>query len=559
MIEEIYIENFAIIEKTRINFTNGLNILTGETGAGKSIIIGALELILGSRANKDLVGIYSDRALVEASIILTEGTYNKLLDKYGISIEESSFIITREIYKSESSVVRLNNRRVSLNLIEDIMKDLINIHGQNENFILNDPKNYVNIIDSFKREEINVLLGDLTNYFKEKQFLLDEIDKIDIPIEELERQIDLLTYQINEIDSINLESIDFNDLENEYRKLTNLTSIKKSISIASNLYSGNELQENDIDSLLTKAISEVSKANNNDNSLEIYLKELEGINYQLSDIFAELDNYSMRTEINDERISELDSLFKALEDLKRKYGNDIPKILEYRENIQKDLDDFLNKDSKLNNYKLRVKEVDNKILNKAKELSSIRKNIAKKIEKDILFELQSLNFPNARFHIEIGEKDKVDRMGFDKLDFLISFNLGQELKSLAKVGSGGEISRFMLALKIVMAENDKVSTLIFDEIDTGISGITADRVGEALKDLSKKYQVLLVTHLPQIAVQADTHILIDKYIEDNVTKTGLLKLDNETKIQEIARLIGGMSITNKTIDAAKELLESKRR
>lgn len=559
MIEEIYIENFAIIEKTRINFTNGLNILTGETGAGKSIIIGALELILGSRANKDLVGIYSDRALVEASISLTEGTYNKLLDKYGISIEESSFIITREIYKSESSVVRLNNRRVSLNLIEDIMKDLINIHGQNENFILNDPKNYVNIIDSFKREEINVLLGDLTNYFKEKQFLLDEIDKIDIPIEELERQIDLLTYQINEIDSINLESIDFNDLENEYRKLINLTSIKKSISIASNLYSGNELQENDIDSLLTKAISEVSKANNNDNSLEIYLKELEGINYQLSDIFAELDNYSMRTEINDERISELDSLFKALEDLKRKYGNDIPKILEYRENIQKDLDDFLNKDSKLNNYKLRVKEVDNKILNKAKELSSIRKNIAKKIEKDILFELQSLNFPNARFHIEIGEKDKVDRMGFDKLDFLISFNLGQELKSLAKVGSGGEISRFMLALKIVMAENDKVSTLIFDEIDTGISGITADRVGEALKDLSKKYQVLLVTHLPQIAVQADTHILIDKYIEDNVTKTGLLKLDNETKIQEIARLIGGMSITNKTIDAAKELLESKRR
>lgn len=559
MIEEIYIENFAIIEKTRINFTNGLNILTGETGAGKSIIIGALELILGSRANKDLVGIYSDRALVEASISLTEGTYNKLLDKYGISIEESSFIITREIYKSESSVVRLNNRRVSLNLIEDIMKDLINIHGQNENFILNDPKNYVNIIDSFKREEINVLLGDLANYFKEKQFLLDEIDKIDIPIEELERQIDLLTYQINEIDSINLESIDFNDLENEYRKLTNLTSIKKSISIASNLYSGNELQENDIDSLLTKAISEVSKANNNDNSLEIYLKELEGINYQLSDIFAELDNYSMRTEINDERISELDSLFKALEDLKRKYGNDIPKILEYRENIQKDLDDFLNKDSKLNNYKLRVKEVDNKILNKAKELSSIRKNIAKKIEKDILFELQSLNFPNARFHIEIGEKDKVDRMGFDKLDFLISFNLGQELKSLAKVGSGGEISRFMLALKIVMAENDKVSTLIFDEIDTGISGITADRVGEALKDLSKKYQVLLVTHLPQIAVQADTHILIDKYIEDNVTKTGLLKLDNETKIQEIARLIGGMSITNKTIDAAKELLESKRR
>lgn len=559
MIEEIYIENFAIIEKTRINFTNGLNILTGETGAGKSIIIGALELILGSRANKDLVGIYSDRALVEASISLTEGTYNKLLDKYGISIEESSFIITREIYKSESSVVRLNNRRVSLNLIEDIMKDLINIHGQNENFILNDSKNYVNIIDSFKREEINVLLGDLTNHFKEKQFLLDEIDKIDIPIEELERQIDLLTYQINEIDSINLESIDFNDLENEYRKLTNLTSIKKSISIASNLYSGNELQENDIDSLLTKAISEVSKANNNDNSLEIYLKELEGINYQLSDIFAELDNYSMRTEINDERISELDSLFKALEDLKRKYGNHIPKILEYRENIQKDLDDFLNKDSKLNNYKLRVKEVDNKILNKAKELSSIRKNIAKKIEKDILFELQSLNFPNARFHIEIGEKDKVDRMGFDKLDFLISFNLGQELKSLAKVGSGGEISRFMLALKIVMAENDKVSTLIFDEIDTGISGITADRVGEALKDLSKKYQVLLVTHLPQIAVQADTHILIDKYIEDNVTKTGLLKLDNETKIQEIARLIGGMSITNKTIDAAKELLESKRR
>src|SRR5699024_113478 len=174
----------------------------------------------------------------------------------------------------------------------------------------------------------------------------------------------------------------------------------------------------------------------------------------------------------------------------------------------------------------------------------------------------SLNFPNARFHIEIGEKDKVDRMGFDKLDFLISFNLGQELKSLAKVGSGGEISRFMLALKIVMAENDKVSILMFVEIDTGLTGISiiiAQEMKEEFKDHSKKYQILHVTHLHQIAEQADTHILIDKYIEDNVTKTGLLKLDNETKIQEIARLIGGMSITNKTIDAAKELLESKRK
>ena len=559
MIEEIYIENFAIIEKTRINFTDGLNVLTGETGAGKSIIIGALELILGSRANKDFIGIYSDRALVEASVSLTEGTKNKLADRYGIVIDESSFIITREIFKSESSIVRLNNRRVSLNLIEDIMGDLINIHGQNESYSLNDPKNYISIIDSFDKQNIDDLLVELKEFFQEKQFLLDEIEKIDISVEELERQIDLLTYQINEIDSLNLEVIDIDDLENEYRKLTNLTSIKKSIYNANSQYSANDLHDNDIDSLLSKAISEIAKANNHDNSLEVYYKELESINYQLADVFAELDDYYMRTEIDEERIAELDSQFKALEDLKRKYGSEISAILEYRDSIKKDLDDFLNKDTKLNNYKLRVGELDKKILDKANKISDKRKNIAVKIQKEILFELQSLNFPNAKFNIDFSKKDKIDRQGIDKIDFLISFNLGQELKSLARVGSGGEISRFMLALKIVMAENDKVSTLIFDEIDTGISGITADKVGEALKDLSLKYQVLLVTHLPQIAVQAKTHILIDKYIEDNITKTKLSKLDDESKVQEIARLIGGSSITNKTIEAAKELLESKRR
>lgn len=559
MIEEIYIENFAIIEKTRINFTDGLNVLTGETGAGKSIIIGALELILGSRANKDFIGIYSDRALVEASVSLTEGTKNKLADRYGIVIDESSFIITREIFKSESSIVRLNNRRVSLNLIEDIMGDLINIHGQNESYSLNDPKNYISIIDSFDKQNIDDLLVELKEFFQEKQFLLDEIEKIDISVEELERQIDLLTYQINEIDSLNLEVIDIDDLENEYRKLTNLTSIKKSIYNANSQYSANDLHDNDIDSLLSKAISEIAKANNHDNSLEVYYKELESINYQLADVFAELDDYYMRTEIDEERIAELDSQFKALEDLKRKYGSEISAILEYRDSIKKDLDDFLNKDTKLNNYKLRVEKLDKKILDKANKISDKRKNIAVKIQKEILFELQSLNFPNAKFNIDFSKKDKIDRQGIDKIDFLISFNLGQELKSLARVGSGGEISRFMLALKIVMAENDKVSTLIFDEIDTGISGITADKVGEALKDLSLKYQVLLVTHLPQIAVQAKTHILIDKYIEDNITKTKLSKLDDESKVQEIARLIGGSSITNKTIEAAKELLESKRR
>lgn len=556
MIEELYIENFAIIEKTHISFKKGVNIFTGETGAGKSIIIEALELVLGSRADKDFIGIYSDRSVVEASIRIDDQLRSDIYDKYGIECDKD-IIITREIFKNGSSISRLNSRRVSLKIISEIMYKIINIHGQNENQTMIDKANYLRIIDSFsdenklKVEKLGILFGEI-------RYIRTKIKDLNIDAEELEREVDLLKYQINEIESASLDKLDEQALQDEYLKLVNANDIIKSLSKISDYYSSSEFDRDDIRSLMEKTLGELNKAKRYDANLETLYDQYQAITYSIQALNEEIEINLGKIELSEDRIAEIDDRFKLINDLKRKYGPSLEDVNSFLQSAKKRLEEFESKDKILHDFDVKIKGLQSHVIEIADELSESRIKISKKIKKLVAKELEKLNFPNSQFEIQVTPKKKVDKEGQDEIDFLVSFNLGQDLKSLSKVGSGGEISRFMLALKIVMADYDKVDTLIFDEIDSGISGITAAKVGSALKNLGKKYQIILITHLSQIAVLADHHILIDKYTEDGLTKSRLKEMDNDTRVYEIARLLGGDNITDFTIAAAKEQIENQK-
>lgn len=556
MIQELYIENFAIIEKTHVNFTRGLNVLTGETGAGKSIILDAIELILGSRADKGLIGSYGDRALVEASFLIDEKYKSEILKKYGIDCQDG-FIVTREIYRNENSLARINSRRVNLSVLEEIMLDLVNIHGQNENYILNDKKNYLKIIDSFDRG-LDILKEELEKLLDNKKSIIIELEKLDINQDELLRQVDVLSYQIKEIEAAKLDDLDEEALLDEYKELTNAQDIIKVVGKSEDLLKGGSFEDKGSLEIIEEVIHNLSKVRDYSKTIDSIAENLEDVFYNLEALSQDLSFYLSSIDLDEARIQLIDERFKLIEDLKRKYGSSIEEINSYYEKAKADLENLQNKDQLIYEYKKEIKGLDKNVLEVARKLSDTRRDIVKDLSKKILEELKDLNLENSSFEISFEEKVSIDKTGMDKIDFLVSFNLGQAPRPISKVASGGEISRFMLALKIVLADHDDISTLIFDEIDAGISGVTAARVGSALKDLSNNYQIILVSHLSQIALKAYNHILIDKYIENGRTKTRLEIIEDDKRIKEIARLIGGDAISEKTLDTARDLLEKEK-
>lgn len=556
MIQELYIENFAIIEKTHVNFTKGLNVLTGETGAGKSIILDAIELILGSRADKGLIGSYGDRALVETSFLIGEEYQSRILKKYGIDCKDG-FIVTREIYRDENSLARINSRRVNLSVLEEIMLDLVNIHGQNENYILNDKRNYLRIIDSFDKS-LGLLREELKSLLDDKKNLSEELEKLNINQDELLRQVDVLSYQIKEIEGAKLDDIDEEALLDEYKELTNAQDIIRLVGKTEDLLKGGSFEAKGSLALIEEAIFNLSKVRDYSKTIDSIAENLEDVFYNLESLSQDLSFYLSSINLDEARIQIIDERFKLIEEFKRKYGSSIDEIIAYYEKAKIDLEKLRNKDQLIYDYKKEIKALDAKILEIARKLRQRRQEIGIGLSKKILKELKDLNLENASFEITFEEKANIDKTGMDKVDFLVSFNLGQAPKPISKVASGGEISRFMLALKIVLADHDDISTLIFDEIDSGISGVTAARVGSALKDLSNNYQIILVSHLPQIALKAYNHILIDKYIENGKTKTRLEIIEDNKRVEEIARLIGGDTISEKTLDTARDLLEKEK-
>ena len=551
MIEYLYIKNATIIEELEINFFKGLNILSGETGAGKSIIIDSISFILGRKTGKDFVRRGEDAALVEALIYISSHSTIELLKDLGISVEgDNRILISRSLNLNGKNSLRINGKMITLAMLKNVSHLLVDIHGQNEHQSLLNPAKHIYLLDRFcgtEIEKIKLELYEAIKNYKKTAKLISSISSKDI-----ENKVKSLDYSIEEIKNANLKLNEEQELHQRKKILTNYKNLELYTNKSVDLLYGSYNTAGATDKIL-EAIKLVGEISNLDESKTPIIENLESISIQLDDVVRQLRHNDIKYNI--EELEDIETRLDYIYRLKRKYGNTIEEILSYYDEITLERDTILENLKLTDKLKLDKKAFQSIIIEKCNKISSLRKNIAKTLEQQIEKNLKDLGMQNARFKISVDKKNEFNSIGNDNVEFLISANMGEPLKALAKIASGGEMSRVMLALKVVLSETDDIETFIFDEIDTGVSGRTAQKVAEKLSILAKTKQILCITHLPQIASMADNHFLIEKTYKDEKTLTNIAHLDNQDIIDEISRLIAGTKVTEATINAAKEMKE----
>ena len=543
MLIELHIKNLALIKKADIYFKEGLSVLSGETGAGKSILIDSINLALGAKANKDIIRVGENEGFVELIFTLDEKRKEKL-KAMDISFEDDILILTRKISTSRS-VCRINDETVTLGKLREITDTLIDIHGQHEHQSLLSAGNNLVLLDSFCPKELSKLKSELSNDYGELKKINQRIQEgIDERLRK--REIDILDFEINEIKDAKIKENEEEELEQVFKKGKNISKIN---DVLVELLS--ELENESIGN----NIRDVSDIASLDNSLNVVVSNLNTIEDLISETIHYTNRYLDSLEYNEREYDKVIERLDTIRHIKSKYSNDYHKIqelLKEKENRLSFLKDFGEEVVLLRKSAAKLEE---SILERCTLISTMRKEVAVKLTKRIKEELEDLNFLGVEFEIRFTKKDKISRDGYDAVDFLISTNPGQPMKPLQMVASGGELSRIMLALKTVFASSDDIQTLIFDEIDTGISGKTAVKVGEKLMNISKGRQVLCISHLPQIAVMADQNLFISKSTDGKTTQTNIDLLDKEGKIKEIARLIGGNNLTEGVLKTAREMIQ----
>lgn len=551
MLNSLYIENIAVIEKTNIDFTKGFNVLTGETGAGKSIIIGSINALLGGRISKDMIRFGADTAFVSGSFTVTNNVVYDLLNKYGFDCEDDEeLILQRKLTSSGKSSCRINGRPATLAILKEITAHLVNVHGQHESYNLMSPEKHITYIDS---------IGDLDSIkkeYRENLAILREckrkLNNAQTDDSQRERQIDLLRYQINEIEEIDPKEGEYEQLTEERNKALNAQDIIKNISVAAAILSGGEDGSGCI-SLLKECSDYISEISEYMPQSENISRRISNVYYELQDCEEELSSLLDTVDTNPYRLEEIEERLDLLYKLSKKYGNTTEDILQFCENAKNEL-------AQLEDYEFNLEHLQkeyNKYFQSTKalalQLSAKRKEISNEFMSRVKEEMTYLDMPNVNLKVNI-ERCPLNENGCDKLEFLISANPGEEPKSVSKIASGGELSRMMLAITNVIAANNIVATMIFDEVDTGISGSASQKVGYKLKALSATRQVICITHQAQIAALADTHFLIKKNVENNRTFTQVTPLNFKQRTHELARIIGGVSITELTLKHAEEML-----
>lgn len=551
MLLELNIENFAIIENMKIEFEPGLNVLTGETGSGKSIIIDSLGLVLGQRANKDIIKKGKDRAFIEAVFSSYDEETKDLLLEYGIESGDL-VVVSKEIREKGPTITRVNNRTVTSQILSKISSHLIDIFAQHESISLMDNKNQLKLIDDFSGKDQGQLLENLKDLVHEINSLKNEYYEKSTMEQNKDREIDLLEYQIKEIEDAGLSDYDDEELYDDFNVLNNMTDTLIKLSEAKSLI--NEGYETtSLEDILDKVIANVVEVTRYNKDLKEVEENLEDIRFRISDIAKDLDRYVSSSEVDEERLQFLRERIDLVNNLKLKYGNNVRAINSFYEEISERLRFLQNFEDNLNKLLKKIEEKEAEALVLANKISQKRKKTSEILEKKVEEEVNKLNIKDAKFKIEIKEKE-LSFDGIDKIEFLIAPNLGQDLMPMAKVASGGEMSRIMLGFKSIIAEKDNIPTLVFDEIDTGISGKTAQIVGNKIKEVSKDRQVIVISHLPQIVALADTHFAIKKDVVNNSTISTIDKLNYDERVNEVARLIGGMNVSEIAIETAKEMI-----
>ncbi|WP_035777139.1 DNA repair protein RecN [Butyrivibrio sp. AE3004] len=558
MLYSLHVKNLALINEQEVEFKNGLNIMSGETGAGKSVIIGSVNLALGAKADSGMIRTGAEYALIELSFGITDETQQKSLKELDIPVDEDGTLILQRKIMEGRSVCKANGETVSARQLRELSNILINIHGQNDNQELLHKKKHLEILDDFSGEELSKLKDECADAYKEWKDILKSLEETNLDERERERQKDLASFEFNEINEADPQIGEDENLENKYKRMVNSRKIAEAAGIAAEATGAGESNESAADAI-GRAVRELSLVSSYDEKADELLSQLSDIDNLLSDFRHAISSYISELEFDAEDFAQTEDRLNVINHLKDKYGGSIEAVLKYRDEKEEEL----SKLEDLGAYREKLisdeKKYHEKVLLLCTKISDLRKKNADILSELLRKALVDLNFIDVRFEIEVRpDEEKISAIGFDDVEFMISTNPGEKIRPLDQVASGGELSRIMLAIKTVVADKDEIDTLIFDEIDAGISGQTAWKVSEKLGLLAKEHQIICITHLPQIAAMADNHYEIAKgtHKEDGQerTVTRIRMLGEDERVSELARMLGGAQITDSTLENAREMM-----
>lgn len=549
MLLNLHIKNLALIEELEVDFSDGLNIMTGETGAGKSIIIGSIELALGGKVDKGFLREGTDESLAELLFSVSENQA-KEIENLGISVEDGEVILSRRITGGRA-VNKINGETVPASKLKEVAAHLIDIHGQHEHQSLLNKKKQLEILDKYAAAELNGPKAELKSAYQEYCGLKKELSESSSDSEARARELSFLSFEVNEIEEAALVIGEDESLEEEYKKLTHGRKIMDAVSEVHGLC-GYESYDS-AGEAIGKAFRTLCGVTVYDDNLNGLCEQLGTIDSLLNDFARDLSAYMDDFDFSEERLHQIEERLNLINKLKMKHGKTIEAILDIKAEKEARIEKLQNYDLYLEKLQKHLAAVEGMVEKLCMEISEIRKTAAKVLSKQITEHLAELNFLDVRFEIQMERLENYSAGGYDETEYMIAVNVGESLKPLAKVASGGELSRVMLALKTVLADKDEVESIIFDEIDTGISGRTAQKVSEKMALIGYNRQVISITHLPQIASMADVHFLIEKTVQGQITTTGIRRLKEAEQVTELARMLGGVEITEKVLENAKEM------
>lgn len=552
MLHNLYVKNLALIDEIEVEFTKGLNILTGETGAGKSIILGSVNLALGGKYSADIIRKGAEYGYVELTFFVENKTQAEALKRKDIFPEDGVVVLSRKLM-SKRSISKINGETVPIALLKEAASILIDIHGQHEHQSLLYKKNHLTILDAFAKENIKQVKEKLAKAYLIYKEQKEELEEALTDEKERNKEIGFLEFEIQEIRQAKLSRQEDETLEETYRRMTNGKKIVGNLEEAYE-YTGGTNSETASEAI-SRALRCMQEAAGCDEQAQDMFQQLAEIDSLLNDFNRELSDYKMSFDFSEETFFEVETRLNEINRLKAKYGNSIEEILEYCDKKEERLLKLQDYDAYLAQLQKKVEETEAEVKHYSNQLSLLRKEESVKLAEAIRKGLGDLNFLDTQFEIVFRELGTYTVQGTDEVEFMISMNPGEPVKALGDVASGGELSRIMLAIKSVMAEKDQIETLIFDEIDVGISGRTAQKVSEKMSFIGRNHQVICITHLAQIAAMADAHYAIEKQVEDGVTKSKIFRLSKEQEIEELARILGGAKITDTVMQSAAEMKE----
>lgn len=552
MLKELSIKNFAIIEEVSVSFTDGLTVLTGETGAGKSIIIDAVHLLAGGRGSQEFIRHGAKKAELEGLFFIQNPQHPvfQKLQEVGIEVDDDSVILRRDINDHGKSVCRVNGKLVTIAILREIGGSLIDIHGQHESQELMDERFHISLLDQFAGSKLHRAKESYNGLYQTYIKLKKELASVSDNEQQIAQRIDLYQYQINEIDAMQLIENEDEDLQLERKKFQNFHKTFERISAAYEALNG---ESKGLD-WIGNAMSELEDIASFDDTYKEQAELVSNSFYSLQEMSYQLKNVMDESEFDEERLNVIEERLAAIQSLKRKYGNSIEEILLYRQKIGDELDGLVNRDERIQQRQKALDQVEKDLEVESKELTLIRKKAAKKLSEAIVIQLRELFMEKATFEVTFKTLNMFDKNGKDDVSFYMSTNVGEPAKPISKIASGGELSRMMLALKGIFSKHQGITSIIFDEVDTGVSGRVAQAIAEKIANISRSSQVLCITHLPQVAAMADQQLLIEKQVMGERTMTKLTEVTGKDRVQELSRMMSGAEITSLTLDHATELL-----